>query len=147
MFRRFLFLFISLIFSVVFSFAQSRQGYRFSREESVEILLDQSKKENIKGFVALGGGLALSGISIHFLRKDPFQLSSNGSGMTVSESDNHILGASLLAGGVTLIAGSPFLFIRAGRLKKKAKLLMSNEAASLLDQTISVPSIAFRISF
>lgn len=147
MFKRLFFVLISLFFFVIFSSAQSRQGYRFSKEETIEILLDKSKKENIKGFVALGGGLALSGIGIHFLRKDPYELASNGSTLTVSESDNHVLGACLLGVGVTSVLTSPFLFVHAGRLKHKAKLLLSDESTSFLNKKISVPSIGIQINF
>lgn len=147
MFRRLFFVLFSLFFAVIFSFAQSRLGHQFSREETVEILLDKSKKENIKGFVALGGGMALSGVGIHFLRKDPYEIGNNGSTLTVSESDNHVLGACLLGLGVTSILTSPFLFIHAGRLKHKAKLLLSDESTSFLNKKISVPSAGIQIDF
>jgi hypothetical protein len=140
-----------LMFSVavlpIFSFAQNRLAHSFSREETTEILLDKSKKEKTKGFISLGGGLALSAVGIALLKKDPNTLTANGSGWTVTESDNHVLGGVILGLGTVTTLTSPFLFARAGRLKHKAKLVLSDESTSFLSKKLSVPSIGVQIGF
>jgi hypothetical protein len=129
------------------SFGQNRQGHRFSREETAEILLDRSKKDRTEGVIALGGGIALSAIGIHLMQKDPYTTTLTASSLTVRRSDNYIWGASLLALGVTSALSSPFFFLRAGRLKHKARLMMSDESTSFLNTKIFVPSFALKISF
>lgn len=128
------------------TFAQDRNPNRFSREETGEILLDKSKKEKTKGFIALGGRLGLSAIGIHLLKKDPNTITSNGTGLVVSESDNHLWGGVFLGIGVATTLSSPFFFIRSGRFKRKAKLLLSDESTSFLNQKLSIPSVGIQIN-
>ena len=128
MVKMFLFVSFFILGLNTFLLAQDLNPYRFSREETGEILLDRSKKEKTEGFFSLGGGMVLSTIGIHLLKKDPNTITSNSTGLTISESDNHIWGGVFLGLGVITTLSSPFLFIHAGHLKHKAKLMLSDES-------------------
>ncbi len=145
MLTRFLFLSLFALIFCVCSFSQSR--HRFSTEETAEILLDRSKKENVRGFVTLGCGLVFSGVGLHLIKKEQYVFTPNSTGWSVSRSDNYIWGKTLLVLGTASAITSPFLFIHAGKLKRKAKLMLSDESTSLLNKKLSIPSVGIQVPF
>jgi len=120
-------------------------GYRFSKEDQHEILLEKSKSQKTKAIIAITGGPVLMGIGALIVSKSGPTLQPVGGGFSVRKSDGEIVGGSIAAFGmITTLTSIPF-FISSTKARREAALLLKNESTSFLKTEIAVPGITLRV--
>ena len=142
------FTFASLSFH---SFAQDHKknsGPRFSKEEMHEFLLAKSISQRSRAIGAVVLGPLLTGVGVYLANKEPFTISGGGGGsISVRESNTAIIGKMICTTGIITTLSSISFFISAGKAKKEAMLILSDESISYLNQRIAVPSLGLHITF
>ena len=145
-----LFLFLLLSSYSLSGFTQNfktQPGYRFSKEDMHEILLEKSKSQKTKAIIAVISGPVLTGFGAYIASKSRPSLSFTGGGyVTIRKSTGEIAGACIGAFGVITTLTSIPLFISSARAKREAALVLREETTSFLNKKISVPGISLRIS-
>lgn len=132
------------------SLAQNRRSFEsyLSKEEMGELLLKRSKAGKRSGWITLGAGPLIVAVGAHYIRKDPYTMSGNSAGgWTISESESHQVGSALVALGVGVTLCSPYFFIRAGQLKKKARLILSDESTGFVNHSKTFTGLGIQINF
>jgi hypothetical protein len=132
------------------SWAQNRRNFDsyLSKEDMSELLLKRSKAYKRNGWITLGAGPVIVAIGRYYVQKDPYTMNGNSTGgWTISESESHKVGRALVALGVGVGLCSPYFFIRAGQLKKKARLVLSDESTGFVNHQKTFPGIGIQIGF
>ena len=144
-----LFLFVLFAFSFS-SYAQdykNNPGYRFSKEDMHDLLLDKSKSLKTKAVIALTAGPVLTGIGAYIASKNGPTINFTGGGyVTVRNSNGSVIGGSIGALGIITTLSSIPLFISSAKAKREAALILKNEPTGLLNKKISVPGLSLRVS-
>jgi len=120
-------------------------GHRFSKEEMNEMLLYHAKKQKSKAIGALIVGPIVTGFGIYLSNKDPYTISQSGSSITIRENKTVVIGKVIGTTGILTTLTSIPLFILAGKAKREAKLVLSDQSTSLLRSRIAVPSLGILI--
>jgi len=141
-----------LAFALALSSSASAQNYKtqpgphLSKEETSYILLDKSRKQKTKAIAALVAGPILTGAGIYLIKHSPDRVVAGPNYLYVEENKNARIGAVIAATGVLTTLSSVPLFISAGRAKREAKLVLSDQTATILNRRISVPSLGWQVS-
>jgi hypothetical protein len=120
-------------------------GHRFSKEEMNEMLLYHAKKQKSKAIGALIVGPIVTGFGIYLSNKDPYTISQSGSSITIRENKTVVIGKVIGTTGILTTLTSIPLFILAGKAKREAKLVLSDQSTSLLRSRIDIPSVGILI--
>jgi hypothetical protein len=120
-------------------------GHRFSKEEMNEMLLYHAKKQKSKAIGALIIGPIVTAFGIYVSNKDPYTISQSGSSMTIRENKTVVIGKVIGTTGILTTLTSIPLFILAGKAKREAKLVLSDQSTSFLRSRITVPSFGIQI--
>jgi len=120
-------------------------GHTFSKEDQIDFLLFEIKKQKTKAIGALVLGSALTGTGVYLMNKDPYELSGAGGYYSLRESKNLVIGKIICAAGIGTALASIPLFISAGKARKELKLLMKDETTSFLYRRIAVPSFCLQV--
>ncbi|HJW18037.1 MAG TPA: hypothetical protein VJ499_12985 [Flavisolibacter sp.] len=120
-------------------------GHRFSKEEMNEMLLYHAKKQKSKAIGALIIGPIVTAFGIYVSNKDPYTISQSGNSMTIRENKTVVIGKVIGTTGILTTLTSIPLFILAGKAKREAKLVLSDQSTSMLRSRITIPSFGIQI--
>jgi hypothetical protein len=120
-------------------------GHRFSKEEMSEMLLDHAKKQKSKAIGALIVGPILTGLGVYLGNKDAYSISQSGGYITFRERQTVVIGKVIGTTGILTTLTSIPLFIFAGKAKREAKLILTEQSSSFLSSRIAVPSLGIQV--
>lgn len=121
-------LFLLLLAGKIVAQDSERIPRSFSREDRIEILLRESKKQKRLGFVALVAGPIITAAGISIVAKEN---KKTGFGGDVPNENMQKAGSIITGAGVLITIASVPSFIQSGKSKKQAALLMKKETSLL----------------
>ena len=125
---------------------KTNPGHRFTKEEMREFLLDKSKQQKTKAYVALIGGPVLTASGLLLFNREPSVVVAGNGWIQVRDSPSGTAGSIIAAAGVITTLTSIPLFISSARSKREAQLLLKEESTSFLNKQISIPGLTLRVA-